>query len=157
VGLAPLRSLIYALYHRINDFKKIVICYGARSPQDIVYKYLLDDFAKPKNVEFRLTVDRADSSWRGNVGIVTTILDNLALRFQEAVAIVCGPPIMMKFTTLKLLDLKFLAKNIYLSMEKNMSCGLGKCGHCRLGKYYICKDGPVFRFEDIKEMWDIWD
>lgn len=157
VGLAPLRSLIYALYNRINDFKKIVICYGARSPQDIVYKYLLEEFKKPEKVEFRLTVDRGDNTWKGNVGIVTTILDKLSLNLNEAIGIVCGPPIMMKFVTLKLLDLKILPNSIYLSMEKNMSCGLGKCGHCRLGKYYICKDGPVFKFEDIKDMWDIWD
>ncbi|MDP2923829.1 MAG: FAD/NAD(P)-binding protein [Candidatus Omnitrophota bacterium] len=157
VGLAPLRSLIYALYNRINDFKKIIICYGARSPQDIVYKYLIEELKKPKKVEFRLTIDRGDASWKGNVGIVTTILDNLSLKFNEAIGIVCGPPIMMKFVTLKLLDLEILPNNIYLSMEKNMSCGLGKCGHCRLGKYYICKDGPVFKFEDIKDMWDIWD
>ena len=157
VGLAPLRSLIYALYNRINDFKKIVICLGSRSPQDIVYKYLLEEFKKPKNVEFRLTVDRADSSWKGNVGIVTTLLDKLPLDIKQATGIVCGPPIMMKFASLKLLELGFSPKNIYLSMEKNMSCGLGKCGHCRLGKYYICKDGPVFIFDDIKDMWDIWD
>lgn len=157
VGLAPLRSLIYALYHRIADFKKIIICYGARSPEDIVYKYLLEEFKKPKKVEFRLTVDRAGSDWKGNVGIVTTILDNLSLVRSEAVGIVCGPPIMMRFVTLKLLESKLKPQNIYLSMEKNMSCGLGKCGHCRLGKYYICKDGPVFKFADIKEMWDIWD
>jgi NAD(P)H-flavin reductase len=157
VGLAPLRSLIYALFSRVNDFKKIVICYGARTPQDIVYKYQLDEFKKPKNVEFRITVDKGDSTWKGHVGLVTTILDNLALNLNEAIGIVCGPPIMMKFVTLKLLDLKLSNKNIYLSMEKNMSCGLGKCGHCRLGKYYICKDGPVFKFEDIKDIWDIWD
>ncbi|MEI8350217.1 MAG: FAD/NAD(P)-binding protein [Candidatus Omnitrophota bacterium] len=157
VGLAPLRSLIYALYARITDFKKIIICYGARSPVDIVYKYQLDEFKKQNNVEFRLTVDRADNSWKGNVGIVTTLLDKLPLCLPEAIGIVCGPPIMMKFATLKLLDLGLQPTNIYLSMEKNMSCGLGKCGHCRLGKFYICKDGPVFRFEDIKEIEDIWD
>ncbi|MFA5270896.1 MAG: FAD/NAD(P)-binding protein [Candidatus Omnitrophota bacterium] len=157
VGLAPLRSLIYALYARIDDFKKIVICYGARSPQDIVYKYLLDEFKKQKNVEFRLTVDRADNTWKGNVGIVTTTLDKLSIDIKSAIGIVCGPPIMMKFVSLKFLELGFTPDKIYLSMEKNMSCGLGKCGHCRLGKYYICKDGPVFRFQDIKDMWDIWD
>jgi len=81
----------------------------------------------------------------------------LPLNIKEAVAIVCGPPIMMKFSTLKLLELGFRSTNIYLSMEKNMSCGLGKCGHCRLGKYYVCKDGPVFTFEQIKDIEDIWD
>ncbi len=157
VGLAPLRSLIFALFSRIDDFKKIVICYGARSPDDIVYKYQINDWGKHKNVELRLTVDKGDERWKGNVGVVTTILDKLPVKMSEAVGIVCGPPIMMKFTTLKLLELGFLPVNIYLSMEKNMSCGLGKCGHCRLGKYYVCKDGPVFRFEDIKDIGDIWD
>jgi NAD(P)H-flavin reductase len=157
VGIAPLRSLFHALYSRIDDFKKIIVCYGARTPQDIVYKYQLENFRKPKNVEFRLTVDRAEPGWKGNVGIVTTIVDKLPLDPKSALSIVCGPPIMMKFVTLKVLELGFKPENIYLSMEKNMSCGLGKCGHCRLGKFYICKDGPVFRFEDIKDMWDIWD
>ncbi|MFH1875363.1 MAG: FAD/NAD(P)-binding protein [Candidatus Omnitrophota bacterium] len=157
VGLAPLRSLIYALYQRINDFKKIVICYGARTPQDIIYKYQIDEFKKQKNVEFRLTVDKGDPAWKGNVGLVTSILTNLPINIKEAVGIVCGPPIMMKFANLKLLELGFETTNIYLSLEKNMSCGLGKCGHCRLGKYYICKDGPVFRYEDIKNIHDAWD
>ncbi len=157
VGLAPLRSLIYALYARINDFKKIVICYGARSPQDIIYKYQLDEFKDQTKVEFRLTVDRAEPTWKGNVGIVTTTLDKLPIDTKSATGIVCGPPIMMKFVSLKLLELGFAPDKVYLSMEKNMSCGLGKCGHCRLGKYYICKDGPVFKLQDIKDMWDIWD
>ncbi|MCM8773521.1 MAG: FAD/NAD(P)-binding protein, partial [Candidatus Omnitrophica bacterium] len=157
VGLAPLRSLIFTLFSRIEQFKNIVICYGARTPQDIVYKYQLESWLKFKNVKLRITVDRGDENWRGNVGVVTTILNDLPLLTKQAVGVVCGPPIMMKFTTLRLLELGFLPENIYLSMEKNMSCGLGKCGHCRLGKYYVCKDGPVFRFEDIKEIEDIWD
>jgi len=157
VGLAPLRSLIYALYARIHDFKKIVICYGARGPQDIVYKYLLDEFKRPEQVEFRLTVDKGDPTWKGNVGLVTTILDKLPVDTKNAIGIVCGPPIMMKFVTLKLLDIGITPRNLHLSMEKNMSCGLGKCGHCRLGKYYACKHGPVFKFEDIKTIEGIWD
>ncbi|MDD5237207.1 MAG: oxidoreductase, partial [Candidatus Omnitrophica bacterium] len=90
-------------------------------------------------------------------GLVTTILNDLPLDLKKAVGVVCGPPIMMKFVTLKLLELGFKPQDIYLSMEKNMSCGLGKCGHCRLGKFYVCKDGPVFAYEDIKNMHDIWD
>lgn len=157
VGLAPLRSLILDLFFRVNDFKKIVICYGAKTPDDIIYKYQLKDFQQPKSVEFRLTVDKGHGDWRGNVGLVTTILDDLGVSAQKSIAIVCGPPIMMKFSTFKLLENGFDAQNIYLSMEKNMSCGLGKCGHCRLGKYYVCKDGPVFKYQDIKDIVDIWD
>ncbi|MCM8792110.1 MAG: FAD/NAD(P)-binding protein [Candidatus Omnitrophica bacterium] len=157
VGLAPLRSLIYALLAHPQDYKNIIIRYGARTPQDLLYKKQLSEWAKIKNINLMLTVDTADSNWKGNVGVVTTILKDLPLDLTNAVAVVCGPPIMMKFTTLKLLDLGFRPESIYLSMEKNMSCGLGKCGHCRLGRFYVCKDGPVFKYEEIKEIEDIWE
>ncbi len=104
-----------------------------------------------------LTVDEGNSEWTGNVGVVTTILDGLDLDTPRAIGIVCGPPVMMKFATLKLLDLGFKRERIYLSMEKNMSCGFGKCGHCRIGIYYTCKDGPVFRFDKISDFPNIWD
>lgn len=157
VGLAPLRSLIFTLFASLNDYKKVVIRYGARSPADIVYKESIPSWSKKENVDFVTSVDVGDSTWKGNVGLVTTILKDLPLNCLDAKAIVCGPPIMMKFTTFKLLDNGFKPENIYLSMEKNMSCGLGKCGHCRLGRFYVCKDGPVMTFDKIKDMPDIWD
>lgn len=157
VGLAPLRSLIFALFAEINKYNKIILRYGARSPQDIVYKNSIPEWAKKDKVDVVVTVDVGDNSWKGNVGLVTSILKDLPLEVNNAVAVVCGPPIMMKFVTLKLLDLGFGTRDIYLSMEKNMSCGLGKCGHCRLGKFYVCRDGPVFRYEEIKDIPDIWD
>jgi NAD(P)H-flavin reductase len=91
------------------------------------------------------------------VGLVTTILDKLDMDCKSGIAVVCGPPIMMKFATKKLLDLGFGEEHIFLSMEKNMSCGIGKCGHCRLGTYYACKDGPVFQYSKIKNFPNIWD
>jgi len=103
------------------------------------------------------TVDAAEGNYKGNVGLVTTILKDFPVDVKQAVSVVCGPPIMMKFTTLKLLDLGFKPEYIYLSMEKNMSCGLGKCGHCRVGRYYVCKDGPVFTYDKLKDIPDIWD
>ena len=157
VGLAPLRSLLLSLFTEIDKYNKIVLRYGARSPKDIVYKEQLKEWSKIKNVDVVVTVDVGDQTWKGNVGLVTSILKDLPLDMNNAVSVVCGPPIMMKFVTFKLLDLGFKPKDIYLSLEKNMSCGLGKCGHCRLGKYYICKDGPVFRFSEIKDIWDVWD
>jgi len=105
----------------------------------------------------KLTVDEANGGWDGNVGVVTTILARDDVNISNAVAVVCGPPIMMKFTTLKLLEYGFPAEKIYLSMEKNMSCGVGKCGHCMIGKYYVCKDGPVFIYDQIKQYPNIWD
>ena len=157
VGLAPLRSLLLALFGRINDFQKIILRYGARTSNDIVYKHLIPEWARIDKLDLVTTVDVGSPEWKGNVGLVTTILKDLPLELNNSVAIVCGPPIMMKFVTLKLVDLGFKPPQIYLSMERNMSCGLGQCGHCRCGKYYVCKDGPVMKYEDIKDVEDIWD
>ncbi|MBP7215855.1 MAG: FAD/NAD(P)-binding protein [Candidatus Omnitrophica bacterium] len=157
VGLAPLRSLLFALFATIHNYNKVVLRYGARTSSDIIYKNAIDEWAKKEKVNIAVTVDVGDPEWKGNVGLVTTILKDAPVDSKNAVVIVCGPPIMMKFVTLKLLDLGFKEDAIYLSMEKNMSCGLGKCGHCRIGKYYICKDGPVFTFAQLKELHDVWD
>ena len=157
VGLAPLRSLLLSLFADIDKYNKVVLRYGARTPSDIVYKELIPQWAKRKKADVMTTVDVGDTGWKGNVGLVTTILKDLPVDMKKTVSIVCGPPIMMKFVTLKLFDLGFKPPDIYLSMEKNMSCGLGKCGHCRIGKYYACKDGPVFTYEQLKDIHDIWD
>ena len=158
VGLAPLRALLYALFNDIKSYKKIILKYGARTPKDIVYKKEIESWKlKGEHVDTEITVDVCDETWKGNVGLVTTILKNLKLDMNNAVAIVCGPPIMMKFVTFKLLDLGFKDSQTYLSMEKNMSCGIGKCGHCRIGPYYACKDGPVFTYDRIKDLPNIWD
>ena len=101
-------------------------------------------------------LDQANGEWKDNVGVVTTILSPEDVNIDNAVGIVCGPPIMMKFATIKLLEFGFKPEQIYLSMEKNMSCGFGKCGHCMLGKYYVCKDGPVFSYDMIKDYKNIW-
>jgi len=157
VGLAPLRSLLFTLFNQIDDYNKIILRYGARTADDIIYKTAIPQWAKIKKIDLVTTVDVGSPAWSGNVGLVTTILKDLPLNIKKAVAIVCGPPIMMKFVALKLLDSGFSYADIYLSMEKNMSCGLGKCGHCRIGKYYACKDGPVFSYADLKDIPEIWD
>jgi len=158
VGLAPLRALLYALFNDVNDYKKIVLRYGAKSPGDIVYKNEIDSWrTKAGHVDIAMTCDTGDPSWNGHVGLVTSILNAEGLDMNNAVSIVCGPPIMMKFVTFKLLELGFKDSQIYLSMEKNMSCGIGKCGHCRIGPYYACKDGPVFSYDRIKGLPEIWD
>lgn len=154
VGLAPLRSLLLALFHEKDKFKKILLKYGARTPEDIIYKKEVETWKKQKSAEVVLTVDVGSPRWRGNVGLVTTILEKVGVKVSDSPAIVCGPPIMMKFVTLKLLDLGFSPKDIYLSMEKNMSCGIGKCLHCRVGNFYVCKDGPVLTWEQIKDVPD---
>ena len=158
VGLAPIRSLFLTLVDRMKDFKSVVCRFGARTPADFIYKNtLFGSWQKIQGVDIKLTVDQADNQWKDNVGVVTTILSPDDVKIENAVGIVCGPPIMMKFATLKLLEFGFKPEQIYLSMEKNMSCGFGKCGHCMLGQYYVCKDGPVFTYDQIKDYPNIWD
>lgn len=156
-GFAPLRSLMYELFDRSGEFKKLYFRGGCKTPEELVYRNETDEWAKRKDLDLKLTVDKGDSSWKGSVGVVTTILTDVKMDFKEGIGVVCGPPIMMKFATMKLLEMGFKDENIYLSMEKNMSCGIGKCGHCRLGIYYACKDGPVFTYDKIKESPHIWD
>jgi NAD(P)H-flavin reductase len=155
VGLAPLRSLLFSLLFELEQYKKVLLRYGARSPKDTLYPKFLSKWSQ--KIDVVNTVDAAEPGYKGNVGLVTTILKDLPVEAKQAVSVVCGPPIMMKFATLKLIDLGFKPENIYLSMEKNMSCGLGKCGHCRIGRYYVCKDGPVFTYDKLKGIPDIWD
>ncbi|MHC4291392.1 MAG: FAD/NAD(P)-binding protein [Planctomycetota bacterium] len=158
VGLAPIRSLLLALIDNIKAYKRVVCRFGARTPEDFIYKNtLFGEWQKIDGLEIKLTVDKANGQWKGNVGVVTTILNSDDVDIQNAVAIVCGPPVMMKFASFELVELGFGPEDIYLSMEKNMSCGIGKCGHCMLGKYYVCKDGPVFTLKQVEEYPDIWD
>ncbi len=157
VGLAPLRSLLYGLFNEIKRYKKIHLKYGAKNPDDIIYKDEIGGWSKHEKTDVTLTVDAGDAKWKGNVGVVTTILEDLKIDVKEAISVVCGPPIMMKFATFKLLDIGIKPERIYLSMEKNMSCGIGKCGHCRIGNFYACKDGPVFTYDKIEGLPNIWD
>jgi sulfite reductase subunit B len=156
-GFAPLRSLMYALFDLSSELEKLIFRGGCRSPSELLYRNEIESWSRRPDLDLRLTVDRGDETWNGPVGVVTTILDNLEVNLERAVAVVCGPPIMMKHTTRKLLNLGFKEESIWLSMEKNMSCGFGKCGHCRLGTYYCCVDGPVFRYSDIRDFDGLWD
>ena len=156
-GFAPIRSLMYELFDRSGEFKKLFFRGGCKTPQELLYRGEIADWAKRKDLDLKLTVDKGDSGWKGNVGVVTTILDGVEMDYENGIAIVCGPPMMMKFSTKKLIEMGFKEENIYLSMEKNMSCGIGKCGHCRIGTYYACKDGPVFTYIKIKNFSNIWD
>lgn len=156
VGMAPLRSLVFSLLHGRGDYKDVVLCYGARTPQDIVYRGLLDEWSRRDDLDVRLTVDVGGAGWTGRVGVVTSLLDD-TLALDRDCAVVCGPPIMMRFATLRLLELGYSPDDIYLSMEKNMSCGIGKCGHCMIGPYYVCAEGPVFRYSHLSKHYDIFD
>jgi len=151
------KEILVVLFDRSGEFKKLFFRGGCKTPQELLYRSEMDDWAKRKDLDIKLTVDKGDSEWKENVGVVTTILDGVEMDYESGIAIVCGPPIMMKFSTKKLIEMGFKEENIYLSMEKNMSCGIGKCGHCRIGTYYVCKDGPVFTYDKIKNFSNIWD
>jgi len=155
-GFAPLRSLMYSLLERANEFKKLIFCGGCKSVEDLLYRRELEQWAERPELDVKLTVDVGDASWKGRVGMVTSLLDEVDLDCAQGVAIACGPPVMMKFITEKLEEMGFQDQNIYISMEKNMSCGIGKCGHCRVGTYYVCQDGPVFSYDKIKKIPDLW-
>lgn len=161
VGMAPLRSLLLALMAEVNKFKRVVLKYGAKTPADIVYKGQFKEWRKMKGLEISSCVDSAKlcDNWDDRVGVVTCLLEDSVKEKEDkslTIAVVCGPPIMMKFATLKLLEQNHKPENIYLSMEKNMSCGLGKCGHCAVGQYFVCKDGPVFTYAQLKDHPELW-
>jgi NAD(P)H-flavin reductase len=156
-GFAPLRSLMYELFRRSGEFKKLLFRGGCKTPRDFLYRREIEGWGDRGDLDMVLTVDQGNGDWKGRVGMVTTILDNLAMDISRGIAVVCGPPVMMKYATRKLLELGFAYDRVYLSMEKNMSCGIGKCGHCRIGAHYACKDGPVFRYDRINGVPNLWD
>ena len=150
-GLAPLRSLLFVLFETIDQYKKVSIRYGAKSPDDLVYRDSYERWNSIDKVTFVNTVDAGKPGWTGNVGVVTTVLDNLDISIPDSYAVVCGPEIMLKFVTLKLLEIGYEPGQIYLSMNRRMSCGTGKCGRCNVGPYYLCKDGPDMNYALIKD------
>jgi NAD(P)H-flavin reductase len=155
-GLAPIRSLLYTLESIKDNLVKVILCYGSKSPSDCIYKPLFDRLNNIEKFEAYRTVDKADEDWHESVGVATTLLDKIHINIKNSVAVVCGPPVMMKFGTIRLLEMGYCDNQIYLSMEKNMSCGLGKCGHCMMSEFFVCRDGPVFTYDEIKHSPEIW-
>ena len=153
VGLAPLRSLIYALLEEPSKYKRISIKYGARMPEELCFRRQYEEWSKAaSNVDFTNTIDVPAPGWTGRVGLVTTLLDDLDIDIPNSIAVTCGPEIMLKFVTLKLLEVGYKPAQIYLSMNRKMSCGMGKCGRCNVGHYYLCVDGPDMCYEKIKHI-----
>jgi NAD(P)H-flavin reductase len=159
-GVGPLRAFLLALIEDIDAYRRIFFRYGARSPHDIVFRDAATRGWEGLNkLDVLMTVDVGDPQWDGHVGVLPTILteEYLDCNPEDGVAVMCGPPLMMRFTVLKLLERGYRPENIYLSLERNMSCGVGQCGHCRLGRYYVCKDGPVFTYAEIQSNPRLWD
>ncbi len=151
IGLAPLRSLIWNAIDNRDKYKNIDIIYGARSPVDLCFKYDLDAWDKDKTVNLATTVDKGDESWTGREGFVPQVLEQVAPSPGNAVAIVCGPPVMIRFTFPVLEKLGFTPEQMITTLEKKMKCGIGKCGRCNIGNLYVCRDGPVFTYAQIKD------
>lgn len=157
IGLAPLRPVIYYVLHNRNKYGKVVLLYGTRTPEDMLYRKQLEKWRSRFDLETYLTVDRATGSWRGNVGVVTTLIGRAPFDPLHCVAMVCGPEIMMRYTVLELLKRGVTEDKTYISMERNMKCGIGMCGHCQLGPSFVCKDGPVYRFDSMRDVFSMWE
>jgi NAD(P)H-flavin reductase len=152
VGLAPLRSLLYQLFSGLDRYRRVSIKYGARSPEELCYARQYSAWRALDRVDLTVTIDRPAEGWTGHVGLVTTLLNDVDVDRDRCYVVSCGPEIMLKFVTFRLLDLGFAPERIYLSMNRNMSCGMGICGRCNLGSYYVCKDGPDFCYADIRDI-----
>lgn len=154
-AFTTLRSAITYMLHKDNrgKFGKITALYGARSPGELMYKSVLDEWRKSSEIDLTLTVDKEpEEEWDGEVGLVPNVLREIAPSSGGALALVCGPPIMIRFTIPVLQDLKFEKNDIILSLENRMKCGIGKCGRCNIGSKYVCIDGPVFTLEELEEL-----
>jgi NAD(P)H-flavin reductase len=152
IGLAPLRPVIYDVLHNRKEYGRLVVLYGARSPRDLLFRKELAAWARQPDTQILVTVDYGGLSWRGHVGVVTTLFKYARLHPARSVAMLCGPEIMMRFVTRELETQGLARADIYLSMERNMKCAVGFCGHCQYGPHFICKDGPVFPYEQMRPL-----
>lgn len=153
LGLAPCRSFILAALNEREKFGNVTIFYGARTPADMLYGDDLKVWAKRKDCNFMMTVDRADENWKGNVGVITTLFRKLEkLDPARTAAFIIGPPIMFKFAVMEALAMGMRKANIYCSLERRMKCGLGKCGHCQIRNVYVCQDGPIFSYAEVMKL-----
>ncbi|WP_312030608.1 FAD/NAD(P)-binding protein [Methylosinus sp. H3A] len=150
LGLAPLRPALYRLFAEREKYGRIVLLFGARSPQDILFRDELEDWRGRLDVEVEATVDHARGDWRGNVGVVTSLISRTSFDPSRTLAMLCGPEIMMRFVANAFIEMSVPQERIYLSMERNMKCAIGWCGHCQFGPVFICRDGPVFPYSQLR-------
>jgi NAD(P)H-flavin reductase len=150
IGLAPLRPVIYSILAERQKYRRVAVVYGTRTRDDILYARELEHWRGKFDLDIQLTIDRGGPDWRGNVGVVTTLISRASFDPANTVAMVCGPEVMMRFTLLELQRRGIPFERVYISMERNMKCAIGFCGHCQYGSTFVCKDGPVFRFDRIQ-------
>jgi NAD(P)H-flavin reductase len=149
IGLAPLRPLIYHLLSERRHFGRLILLYGARTPADLLFQRQLTKWDVQTALEVYLTVDRGTVAWRGHVGVVSTLIPRIQFDVSHVSAVICGPEIMMRYSALELEKRGVPRNRIYVSQERNMKCAIGFCGHCQYGPYFVCKDGPVFPFDQV--------
>ena len=152
IGLAPLKSLIDYTVDKRKDFGRIIIAYGTKQPSEILFPEEIERWKSRDDVEFHMTVDKPDDKWKGNVGVITTLIPPLELDVENTIASIVGPPIMYKFVLMSLKSKRIPDENIYMSLERRMKCGVGKCGHCQINNSYVCQDGPVYHYPKAKEL-----
>lgn len=150
IGIVPLRSLINLIMGERDNFLDVKILYGAKTPRDLCFKEELIEWGNNSKTEVLLTVDDPIDDWPHSTGVVTELWNETEIDADNAVSIVCGPPIMVRFVVSKLLESGFLANEIIIILERHMKCGVGKCGHCTIGSKFVCIDGPVFSYEQIR-------
>jgi NAD(P)H-flavin reductase len=155
VGLAPLRSVVYRILAQRDKYARVVLLYGARTPDDLLYQRELEDWRSRFDLDVDVTLDTATSEWRGKVGVVTTLIARAAFDPLDSIVLMCGPEVMMRFTIQELEKRGVHADQIYVSLERNMKCAVGFCGHCQYGPTFVCKDGPVFRFDRIQSLFKV--
>jgi NAD(P)H-flavin reductase len=152
IGLVPVRSAIRYVLQRRQDYGEVAILYGTKTPADRLFVSELAEWAGRADVKFLETVDRADETWTGNVGVITTLIPKVRIVPGRTVAIVCGPPVMYKFVIMSLYQANLPATDVFISLERRMKCGVGKCGHCQINGLYTCLHGPVFRYAEVQDV-----
>ena len=150
LGLAPLRSLINQVLDERAMFGRVLILYGARNPSEMLFKDELARWANRPDIDLLTTVDKGDENWKGNVGVITTLFKKISINPRNTVAVTCGPPVMYRFVLMEFQGKGISEGNIYLSLERRMKCGVGKCGHCQINNVYACQSGPVFPYSEMK-------
>lgn len=154
IGLPPLRTVIYHIIRLRKDFGRVHVLYGARTPQDLQFNREFEQW-KAAGIELSVTVDRADDSWTGMVGVVPMMFYQTRMDGRNSVVMSCGPEIMLRFVIFEALARRVPTEKIFISMERNMKCGLGFCGHCQIGPYFVCKDGPVFSYAQLAPFYNV--
>jgi NAD(P)H-flavin reductase len=154
IGLPPLRPVIYHILRNRAKYGKVILLYGARTPADLLYTSQFEEWRKA-GIDVQVTVDRADDTWKGQVGVVSMLFYHFRLDQTKTAVMTCGPEIMIRFVVFEALARRVPLDKIFVSLERNMKCGQGSCGHCQLGPFFVCKDGPVFPFSALEPYFSV--